>query len=107
MTSSRKVASSNARTQAAYETGKATFAEVAEANALLLKAELELCESDKERLLVYEKALALAIECEKVAVQRYHAGQATHASVLAAKANRLEAEIAYERAKARVTPPDK
>jgi RNA polymerase sigma factor (sigma-70 family) len=94
-------------TRAAYQAGKATFAEVADADAQLLKAELEMCESDKERLSLYEKAVGMAIECEKDATQRYRAGQATQASVLAATVNRLEAEIAYERAKARLTRPAK
>jgi outer membrane protein TolC len=89
-------------TQAAYQQGRATIAEVTQANARLLKAELELCQSDKERLVVRERALALAKEYEKVASQLYKSGQATQASVLAARANRLEAEIAYERAKAKM-----
>jgi outer membrane protein TolC len=94
-------------TQAAYQQGRATIAEVTQANALLLKAELELCQSNKERLAVHERALALAKEYEKVATQLYKTGQATQASVLAARANRLEAEIAYERAKAKVAGPPK
>lgn len=88
-------------TEKAYRSGNATFAEVAQANALLLKAELELCKTDKERLAVHEKAVGLAKDSENVAAQLFQTGRATQASVLAAKANRLEAEIALQRAKAR------
>ena len=94
-------------TQAAYQQGRATIAEVTQANALLLKAELELCQSNKERLAVHERALALAKDYEKAATQLYKTGRATQASMLAATANRLEAEIAYERAKAKVAGPPK
>lgn len=86
--------------KAAYLTGKATFADLVQASALVLKAELELCSSDKERLAVHERAVALSKEHERAVAQRYDAGQATHATVLAATANRLEVEIAFERAKA-------
>ncbi|MCI0740923.1 MAG: efflux RND transporter periplasmic adaptor subunit, partial [Gemmataceae bacterium] len=86
-------------TTAAYHTGKATYAEVAQATSLLLKAELEFCTTDKERLALHEEAVALAKANEKSATQLYKVGKAMHASVLAATANRLEAEIALERAK--------
>jgi hypothetical protein len=89
-------------TRAAYMHGTATFAELRQANVLLLKAELELCESDKERVAVHEKAVALAKDNEKIVAQLYKSGQAAQASVLAARADRLDAEIAWERAKARV-----
>jgi RNA polymerase sigma factor (sigma-70 family) len=94
-------------TQKAYLQGKATFVEVAQANTLLVNAELELCKSDKERLAVHEEALGLAKESEKNADQLYKTGRATQASVLAARANRLEAEIAYERHKAKLAAPPK
>jgi multidrug efflux pump subunit AcrA (membrane-fusion protein) len=87
-------------TQAAYLQGKATIAEVTQANTLLVKAELELCKSDKERVAVHEKAVTLAKEYEKNAEQLFTTGRATQASVLAVRADRLEAEIAYERIKA-------
>jgi hypothetical protein len=87
-------------TKTAYLQGTATFAEVAQASAQLLKADLELCESDQERLAAHEKALMLAKHYERIATQRYKAGQGTQASTLSATANRLEAEIALERARA-------
>ena len=96
-----------ATTKTGYETGKATIGEVTEVSAQLLAAELELCESDKERIAVHARAVDLAKGYEKATVELYKAGQATHSAVLAATANRLEAEIAYERAKARAgTKPE-
>jgi len=91
-----------ALTKSAYLHGNATFAELSQANTLLLKAELELCESEKERLALHEKAVALAKEIEAAAAHRYKSGQATQASALAARAARLQAEIGLERAKANV-----
>ncbi|MCI0738708.1 MAG: hypothetical protein L0Y72_06665 [Gemmataceae bacterium] len=88
-------------TKTAYVSGKATIGEHLQANTMLLKAELDSCGSDKERLAVHERAVALAKECEKVAAHLHNSGHATHASVLAAKANRLDAEVTYERAKAK------
>lgn len=90
-----------ATTKTAYETDKATFGELTQVNAQLLAAELELCESDQERMVVHERAVDLAKEYEKATVELYKAARVTHSAVLAATANRLEAEIAYERAKAR------
>lgn len=96
-----------ATTKTAYETGKASLGEVTQVNAQLLAAELELCESDQERIAVHERAVDLAKGYEKAAVELYKAGQVTHSAVLAATVNRLEAEIAYERAKGRAgTKPD-
>lgn len=90
-------------TKAAYLLGKTTYAELAQANSRLTTAELELCTTDKERVAVLEQAVAIAKDYEKVAEQQYKAAQATHASVLNAKVNRLEAEIALERTKAKLS----
>ena len=89
-----------AATKTQYLAGKATFAEVAQANAQLLKAQLELCASPKERLAIHGEAVALAKQYEISAVELYKAGKAPQTSALAATVNRLEAEIAFERAKA-------
>jgi hypothetical protein len=88
-------------TKSAYLHGKATFAELAQANTLLLQAELELCETEKERLAVHERAVASAKEIERVAAQLHKSGLAPQASALAARAARLQAEIVFERAKAK------
>ncbi|MBI2806274.1 MAG: hypothetical protein HYX68_14945 [Planctomycetes bacterium] len=94
-------------TKAAYLGGKVSFVELAQANARLNAAELELCTTDKERLAVLEAAVAIAKEYETAAVRQFKAGQATHASALYATANRLEAEIALERAKVKMNAKPK
>jgi outer membrane protein TolC len=70
----------------------------------LLNAQLEQCESDKERIKVLEEMVALAKESEKNAVQRYQTGAAPQSDALMATAARLDAEIALERAKSKAHP---
>jgi hypothetical protein len=88
-------------THSAYQVGKASFEELRQAYTQFREAVLEQCASDQERLGVHEEALALAKEYEKAARARYETGQGTKASLLAAKANRLQSEIAFEQAKAK------
>jgi hypothetical protein len=90
-------------TRSAYMQGKATFGEVTQSSARLIKAELELCESDKERIVVHEKAVALAKEYEHTTAKLFASGLATQAAVLATRTNRLDAEIALEQMKAKAT----
>jgi hypothetical protein len=87
--------------QAFINARNASFEELRQADRLLREAEIEQSASDQERLGVHEKALARAKEFEKNAHERLNAGVGTLASLLAAKANRLESEIAIEQAKAR------
>jgi hypothetical protein len=85
-----------------YQAGRVSFDRVHQAMAAMLRAELELCDSDKERIAVLEKIVDQAKAHEKNAVQRYKAGNAPASDVLMATADRLEAEIALERAKSKV-----
>jgi biotin carboxyl carrier protein len=84
-----------------YQAGRVSFDRVHQAMQALLHAELELCESDRERITVLEKMVNQAKTYEEHAVQRYKAGAVTQSDVLMARAGRLEAEIALERAKAK------
>jgi outer membrane protein TolC len=84
-----------------YETGRVGFEQWYRAKQTALSAELDLCESDKQRIAGLEKSVTLAKECEKMADARFKAGQALPTEVLMAKAGRLEAEIALERVKAK------
>jgi hypothetical protein len=77
--------------------GNVTFEEVANAKLAMLKAELDLTRSLVERVAVYQRMVALLKEVEDVAKRRVEAGRAPHYELLAAKANRLETEIALER----------
>jgi outer membrane protein TolC len=90
-----------------YRIGKVSFDRVHQAQRAVLHARLELCESDKERLAVLEEALALATEYEKTAAQLYQTGRVPASDALQARAGRLEAEIAVERAKVRISAKSK
>lgn len=65
-----------------------------------LAAELELCTTSSERIEVLKRNLEAQQKYEKIAAQRYKVGAGTHVELLGAKAERLQAEIALERAKA-------
>ena len=90
------------------QSGQEFFTETHQhAQLMLFKAELDLCKSDKERIKVFEEAVAFASRIEKVtrirvqsAVNGYHM-----AHLHLARANRLEAEIALEREKAKIASP--
>jgi outer membrane protein TolC len=76
--------------------------EVVQAKLQVLEAELELADSDRERVRIHEGILALARDMEKIAQDRFKAQTLARREVLKAKANRLKAEIGLERARARL-----
>src|SRR5262245_2409386 len=84
----------------AYKAGTGTYDEVQEATRTVLQAELEQCDSDKDRVAVLEKFAAEARKREEHAGQVSKTGQAPIRTALKAKADRLQAEIALEQAKA-------
>ena len=84
-----------------YRSERCSIDRLHHAQMAVLKARLELCETDKERIAVLEEAGALANDNEKTAAALYQAGEVPGPDALVAKAARLEAEIALERAKAK------
>jgi hypothetical protein len=90
-----------ALTSTQVQQGVGDFGLLREAMQALMRAELELCDSDKERITVLEKLFALAMESEKGVEGRFKAGGVGKREVLMAKANRLDFEIALERLKAK------
>jgi hypothetical protein len=66
-----------------------------------LDAELELCQSDRQRIAVLEKIVSLEKEAENAMLQRVKAEAASADELLLWKAERLKAEIALERVRAR------
>ncbi|MBI3864954.1 MAG: TolC family protein [Planctomycetia bacterium] len=90
-----------------YQAGQAPFSRVHQATMAVLNAELEMCESDKERMAVLEKTVGLTKENEKNTEQRYKSGEAGVSDVLLAKTDRLEAEIGLERARLEMTAKPK
>jgi hypothetical protein len=93
-----------AQTDKQYKTGTAAVAEIMEARRAVRDAELELCDTDKERLAVLEKMLEEARAFEKVVAQQVDAGMAPPNSGFKAKADRLQIEIALERLKGKAAP---
>lgn len=85
-----------------YRAGRVSFDRVHQATRAVLRAELELCESDKERITVLEKIAAQARTNEANTVERYKSGATPASDALMATAGRLEAEIALARTKAKV-----
>jgi hypothetical protein len=84
-----------------YKHAKVSFRQVEEANRAVLNAELDLCETDKERAAVLEKMLAEARNYERIVEEVRNAARASYADVLKARADRLQVEITLERARAR------
>src|SRR5205823_2845252 len=78
-----------------------------EAQRQVLQAEFELCESDKERVEILGKLVALAKKREAAMTSRVQIGRAMVTDALKAKANRLEAEIALARAQDQAARPPK
>lgn len=86
-------------TEKAYATGNIPFTKVIESRLAVRKAELELCETDADRIKVLEKSVAESRQLEEVVQTLVKSGQAPQREALTAKVQRLEAEIALERAR--------
>jgi hypothetical protein len=84
--------------------GLASQGAVRQAELRVFKAELELCETDKERVAVHEKIVGVFRDIENQIARLRKQATASETEVLEAKVNRLEAEIALERARAKVAP---
>ena len=82
------------------KTGQGTAQEALASARMLAEAELEVCESDKGRVAVLERILAVARDMEQLAESLVKSGQAPVSTALRAKADRLRFQIALERAKA-------
>jgi hypothetical protein len=92
-------------TDAYQKGGTGSYLEVQRVIRQLLEAELEQCGSEKERVAILEKFVAAAKDLEKHAAALHKAGVTSPRTVLEAKADRLQVEIALERARGRVSAP--
>jgi RNA polymerase sigma factor (sigma-70 family) len=81
--------------------------EVRQANLRVYRAEFDLCETVKDRVAVLEKIANVYKEEEERMSQLGKQGAASQGFVLEATISRLEAEIALEREKAKMTAPGK
>jgi hypothetical protein len=81
--------------------GNASLAKVHEANQAVQKAELDLCDTDKERITVLENMVTDAKDYESQISQLVKGGvlPSNNSLTLKAKVDRLEVEIALERVK--------
>jgi hypothetical protein len=82
----------SAATNQGYHAGRESLADVITANQAVRSAELELCGTDKERIAILEK---------RIAAQQVGLGVVPTSNILKAKVNRLDMEIAMERAKSK------
>jgi hypothetical protein len=95
-----------AETERVYkDTGRLPVQDVVQAKLHAAKAELDLCESDRERVPVHERIVALAKEAEMLVGAQVEAGKLQHWELLRARVSRLETEVALERARAAATRP--
>jgi RNA polymerase sigma factor (sigma-70 family) len=95
------------RAEKRYQAGQASKGELLEITLRALKGELDLCATDKERIAVHEKIVAVykAIEQQVGALAKLRAEAA--GTLLEARLNRLEAEIALERVRSKSVTPSK
>jgi colicin import membrane protein len=84
----------------AMEAGRGSSERIFLAREQLARAQLDVAATEKERLAIHEKIVALARELEKVAEEHNKAGTVPMVDLLRAKNHRIEAEIALERARA-------
>jgi hypothetical protein len=84
----------------AMEAGRGSSERIFLAREQLAKAQLEVAATEKERLAIHEKIVALTRELEKVAEEHNKAGTVPMVDLLRAKNHRIEAQIALERARA-------
>jgi RNA polymerase sigma factor (sigma-70 family) len=90
-----------------YQSGHASKGEMLQINLRVLKAELDMCATDREQIAVHEKIVGVlkAIEQQAVELARHSAVDA--GTLQEARLNRLEGEIALERARAKSVTPAK
>jgi RNA polymerase sigma factor (sigma-70 family) len=90
-----------------YQAGQESKGELLQIKLRVLKAELDLCATDKERIAVHEKMVAVLKEIEQQVEELVKQNAAGAGAVLEARLNRLEAEIALERARGKSVTPSK
>jgi RNA polymerase sigma factor (sigma-70 family) len=84
-----------------YQTGQGSKGELLQITLRVLKAELDLCATDKERIAVHGNMVAVLKAIEQQAEELANRMAADAGTLLEARLNRLEAEIALERARAK------
>jgi hypothetical protein len=85
--------------QVRAENGEASPDDILAVTRMVAEAELEVCESGKERIIVLQKIVGTARDTERLVEAQAKSGQGRESTVLKAKAERLRYEIALQRAK--------
>jgi outer membrane protein TolC len=83
-----------------YNHGAGNIGSVHRAKMAWLNAQLSLTETKKERLKIYEEIVKDSKEWEQTALRNIENGAGEQIEALTARAERIEAEIALERARA-------
>ena len=83
----------------AHQNGDTSIEGVVEANQVVGKAQLDLCDTNAERVAVLERMLAQTKDFEKSVAELVKAAAGPKTSLLKARLNRLDVEVALERAK--------
>jgi hypothetical protein len=94
-------------TNVLYRTARVEYGEVVDAQVQLIEAELEVAESDADRIKLYQNMVDMLKSYEQVADDLAKRAQGTHVAGLKVKARRLEAEIHLEQAKAKAAEASK
>jgi outer membrane protein TolC len=92
-------------TEKAFRAGNASATQCLQAKQALATAELELCETEKDRLSVLRRIVEQAKDYEKLVRASVESGNASASSTLDAKLARINAEIALERANTKPVVP--
>ncbi len=90
--------------QMRFKNGTMTMHEVQKISLRRSNAELELCKTDKERVAVLEKIVNLCKQMEERVHQLRMAARVSATEVQETQLQRLDAEIALERARAKLAP---
>ncbi len=83
------------------KTGEIEYKQLYDAQRPLGRAQLELCSTDEERIVVLEKCLVEAKKCESILEERVQVQEMGKIDVLRAHADYLDIEIELERLKSK------
>ena len=86
-------------TTTAYQSGGTSFESVVEANQVVGKAQLDLCDTSAKRVAVLDRMLVQAKDFEKRVAELVKGEAGPKTNLLKAKLIRLDVEVALERAK--------
>jgi RNA polymerase sigma factor (sigma-70 family) len=90
-----------------HKAGNVSTEQVLQAQLRVFKAELDLCETDKQRIDLHEKIVAALKSIEEDVLKLNRVAAASEGAVLEARLNTLEAQIALERLRAKAATPPK